>query len=92
MEINKFIDENLAKGFICPLKSSQILLVFFMTKKDGGKCLVMDYRYLNQGIIKNNYPLPLISQLIDKMKGYNLFIKMDLKWGYNNIQIHTGNE
>ena len=38
-------------------------------------------------MVKNNYPLPLISQLIDKLKGAKLFIKMDLRWGYNNVDI-----
>ena len=47
--------------------------------------MVQDYRYLNEWTIKNNYPLPLISQLVDKLKGCKLFMKMDLWWGYNNV-------
>ena len=43
-------------------------------------------------MVKNNYPLPLISQLIDKLKGAKLFIKMDLRWGYNNIPIKEGDK
>ena len=54
--------------------------------------MVQDYHYLNEWTIKNNYPLPLISQLVDKLKGCKLFMKMDLWWGYNNVQIHKGNE
>ena len=42
--------------------------------------MVQDYRYLNEWTVKNNYPLPLISQLVDKLKGCKLFTKMDL-WG-----------
>lgn len=49
--------------------------------------MVTDYRYLNQEMAKNNYPLPLISQLINKIKECDLFTKMDLQWGYNNIWI-----
>ena len=44
--------------------------------------MVQDYHYLNEWTIKNNYPLPLISQLVDKLKGCKLFMKMDLWWGY----------
>ena len=54
--------------------------------------MVQDYRYLNEWTVKNNYPLPLISQLVDKLKGCKLFTKMDLHWGYNNVWICEGNE
>jgi len=43
------------------------LLVFFVEKKDEKKGMVQDYRYLNKRTIKNNYPLPLILDLIDTM-------------------------
>ena len=59
--------------------------VFFIPKKDGKNQMVQDYCYLNEHTVKNNYLLPLISQLIDKLKGAKMFIKMDLHWGYNNI-------
>ena len=54
--------------------------------------MVQDYQYLNKWTVKNNYLLLLISQLVDKLKGCKLFMKMDLRWGYNNVRIHEGNE
>jgi len=54
--------------------------------------MVQDYCYVNDWTIKNNYPLPLISQLVDKLKGCKLFTKMDLCWGYNNVRICKGDE
>ena len=54
--------------------------------------MVQDYRYLNKHTIKNNYPLPLISQLVDKLKGSKWFTKIDLRWGYNNVHIKEGDE
>ena len=54
--------------------------------------MVQDYCYLNEWTIKNNYPLPLISHLVDKLKGCKLFMKMDLRWGYNNVRIREGDE
>ena len=62
-----------------------------MQKKDGKKRMVQDYRYLNSWIIKNNYPLPLISDLIDSIRK-KVFMKMDLRWGYNNVRIKEGDE
>ena len=54
--------------------------------------MVQDYRYLNKHTVQNNYPLPLISQLVDKLKGLQYFTKIDLRWGYNNIRIKEGDE
>ena len=54
--------------------------------------MVQDYRYLNEHTVKNNYPLPLIAQLVDKLQGTKMFTKMDLRWGYNNIRIKEGDE
>jgi len=59
--------------------------VFFVGKKNGKKWMVQDYRYLNEWTIKNNYPLPLISDIVENISTKGVFIKMDLQWGYNNI-------
>ena len=61
--------------------------VFLVPKKDGEKWMIQDYHYLNEHIVKNNYLLPLISQLVNKLKGAKLFTKMDLRWEYNNVHI-----
>ena len=91
-EVSEFIDKQLAKGYICPSKSEQTSPVFFVPKKDGRKRMVQDYRYLNEHTVRNNYPLPLISQLIDKLKGSQYFTKIDLRWGYNNVWIKEGDK
>src|SRR5437899_5216512 len=91
-EVEAFLDDQLSKGYIRPLNSQQTSPVFFVPKKDGKKRMVQDYRYLNDYTVKNNYPLPLISQLVDKLKGCKLFTKMDLRWGYNNVRIKEGDE
>jgi len=54
--------------------------------------LVQDYRQLNQYTIKDKTPLPLINKVIDKLKDAKYFNKLDLIWGYNNIQIKEDNE
>jgi len=84
-EVQMFVDENLKKGYIRSSKSPQTSLVFFVGKKDEGKCMVMDYRRLNKQTVKNNYPLPLITDLVDSMGNKRVFTKMDLWWGYNNV-------
>jgi len=59
--------DQLRKGYIRLSKLLQTSLVFFVLKKDGKKRMVQDYKYLNGWMIKNNYPLPLISDLIDSI-------------------------
>jgi len=53
--------------------------VFFIGKKDGSKRMVMNYHNLNDQTIKNNYPFPLITGLIDNMESKKVFTKMDLR-------------
>ena len=91
-EVQEFVKDQLRKGYIRPSKSPQTSLVFFVPKKDGRKRMVQNYRYLNSWTIKNNYPLPLISDLIDSIGKKKLFTKMDLHWGYNNVRIKKGDE
>jgi len=91
-EVQKFVDEHLKKGYIRPSKSPQTSPVFFVGKKDGGKHMVMDYRRLNKQMVKNNYPLPLITDLVDSKGNKRVFTKMDLRWGYNNVRIKEGDE
>ena len=65
---------------------------FYIPKKDGLLWLVQDYRKLNQVMIKDKTPLPLIGEVIDKLKEAKYFNKLDLIWGYNNIRIKEGDE
>jgi hypothetical protein len=87
--MNEFIDEHLAKGTIVPSKSPQASPFFFVRKKDGSLRPCQDYRYMNEWTVKNAYPLPRITDLLDKLKGAKVFTKMDIRWGYNNVRIHA---
>ena len=91
-EVQKFVDEHLKKEYIRPSKLPQTSLVFFVGKKDGRKRMIMDYRRLNKQMVKNNYPLPLITDLVDSMGNKRVFTKIDLWWGYNNVRIKEEDE
>ncbi len=90
--LREFIKEQLEKGYIRPSKSPYALPFFFIKKKDGKLRPVQDYRKLNSLTIKNQYPLPLIPELIDKLRDATLFTKLDIRWGYNNIRIKEGDQ
>ena len=91
-EVREFVKEQLRKGYIQPSKSPQMAPVFFVEKKDRKKQMVQDYRYLNKWMIKNNYLLPLISDVLENIGTKKIFTKMDLRWGYNNVRIKEGDE
>src|SRR5882672_5070599 len=91
-QLDAFIEENLSSGRIRPSKSPMASPCFFIKKKDGSLRLVQDYRKLNDMTVKNRYPLPLIPELLDKIKEAKFFSKLDIRWGYNNIRIKEGDE
>ncbi len=90
--LTEFLNEQLQKGYIRPSKSPYASPFFFIKKKDGKLRPVQDYRKLNALTIKNRYPLPLIPEIIDKVQEARLFMKLDVRWGYNNIRIKEGDE
>ena len=65
-ELDAFLQENLDSGQIGPSRLPMASPVFFI-KKDGSLCLVLDYCVLNAMTVKNCYPLPLISELINNL-------------------------
>jgi len=77
-EVQQFVQNHLRKEYIRPSKLPQISPVFFVGKKDDRKHMVIDYCRLNKQTVKNNYPLLLITNLVDSMGNKKLFTKMDL--------------
>ena len=59
--------------------------MFFVRKKNSKKRMVQDYRYLNEQTIKNNYPLLLISDIVEDISIKKVFTKIDMCQDYNNI-------
>ena len=91
-EIQNFVNDQLRKRYIRLSKFPQTLLVFFISKKDRSKRIVMDYCNLNKQTVKNNYLLLLIIDLIDNIESKRVFTKMNLQWGFNNVRIKKGNK
>ncbi|KAG5727064.1 hypothetical protein E4T56_gene20328 [Termitomyces sp. T112] len=90
--LREFIDENLAKGYIRQSSAPCRAPVFFVKKKDGGLCLVVDFRAMNAVTKPDAYPIPLTNKLLDRLKAVKVFTMLDMHWGYYNVRIRDGDE
>ena len=88
LEILKtYIKANLASSFIRPPKSPSSTPILFIQKKKGSLRLYVDYRGLNNLTIKNCYPLPLISELLDCLGRAKGFTQLNLTNAYHRMRI-----
>src|SRR5262249_34566483 len=92
----------LKSGRIRPSKSPQAAPFFFVNKTEEANAIgdklglrpVQDYRYLNSHTIRDRYPLPLLSEILQapKFQTAKYFTVLDIRWGFNNIRIREGDE
>ncbi|CEL62071.1 hypothetical protein RSOLAG1IB_12491 [Rhizoctonia solani AG-1 IB] len=80
--LKQWLEDELKAGKIHPSKSPISSPVMFVPKKDGSRCLVVDYRKLNACSKKNMYPLPRPDDLMSKLQGAKLFTKLHLQDGF----------
>jgi len=90
--LKAYIETNLANGFIQRSSSPAAVPILFAKKKDGGLWLCVDYRAANKATVKNRYPLPLLSEMLDRLRGARIFTKLDLRNAYPLIRIKEGDE
>lgn len=90
IEAGKIIEDLLKKGFIRPSRSPWGAPMFLVSKPDGSKRMVLDYRALNAATIRNRYPLPRTDELFDKLRRARYFSKIDLRTGYWQMKMADG--
>ena len=90
--VQTFLHNELEKGYICESKLPYASSFFFVRKKDGKMRPVQDYCKINAITIQNQYPLPLIADLIWDLSNAHIYTKLDVRWGYNNVWICEGDE
>uniref|UniRef100_A0A8C5PHN1 ribonuclease H n=1 Tax=Leptobrachium leishanense TaxID=445787 RepID=A0A8C5PHN1_9ANUR len=90
--MEEYIKENLERGFIRRSSSPAGAGFFFVSKKEGDLRPCIDYRGLNRITIRNAYPIPLITELFDRLKGARIYTKLDLRGAYNLIRVKKGHE
>jgi hypothetical protein len=85
--LQEYINENLKKKYIRPSTLPTRYPVLFVPKPNGKLRMYVDYRQLNTITIKNRYTLPLIHEIQDRIKGFKIFTKIDIRKGYYKIRI-----
>ena len=91
--LKEWIEVMLRQGKIRRSKSPAAAPILFVPKKHGrGIRICVDYRGLNKVTIANRYPIPLMNELQDRVRGAKIFTKLDLKNGYHLIRIKEGDE
>jgi hypothetical protein len=84
-ELKRWLEENLSKGFICASSCPAATPILFVKKGDSSLCLVVDYWGINEGTIKNHYPLPLMQDTLMNLSRVKWFTKLDIRGAYNLI-------
>ena len=93
LEILKtYIKTNLANSFIWPYKSPIETLILFDGKPNESLRLYINYWGLNNIIIKNQYLLPLIGELLDQISQARRFIQLNLTNAYYRMKICKGDK
>jgi hypothetical protein len=84
-KVTKLLDVKI----IIPIRYSEWVSNLVPVRKKSGEIrLCLDFRNLNQSPLKDNYPLPKMDHVLEKVVGANIMPMIDVFSGYNQIDVH----
>lgn len=93
-KLYEYIEKALSRGWItesdpsCPVAAP----CFFVRKPNGGLRLCIDYRLINDITVRDRFPIPLMTDVFDKLHGANIFTQLDLPDAYHLMRMASGHQ
>ncbi|GFT27591.1 hypothetical protein TNCV_4559421 [Trichonephila clavipes] len=86
-EVNKHIEEWLNEGIIRPSSSEYASPIVMVKKKEGSSRMCIDYRKLNQKLVKDKFSLPIIEDVLDTLQEAKEYSTLDLRNGFFHVDV-----